>query len=354
MLPFLLYGANGYTGELIARRAVRRGVKPVLAGRNREAIERLAAELACEHRVFALDAADAVGAAAHLAGVSAVLNCAGPFAATGVPMMEACLHAGVHYLDITGEIAVIEAAAARGDRARERGITLLPAAGFDVVPSDCLAAMLATELPGATHLQLGFAAIGRMSRGTAKTALEGLADGGRARIDGKIARIPAAWKMREIPFRSGKRLAMTIPWGDVASAYYSTGIPNIEVYIAAPKRQITWMRRLRWAVPLLRLGPIKRLLRRAIEKQPPGPTEDQRRRGRSSLWGLVRDAGGREVSGTLETMEGYELTMHTALESVQRVAAGQVSPGFQTPSLAFGKDYILHFPETTFELQPPA
>src|SRR5580765_143373 len=144
-MALLLYGANGYTGELVARRAAAAGVPVVLAGRNAPAVAALAAELGQDHRAFALDDAAALDRA--LAGITVVLNCAGPFSRTAAPLVAACLRARAHYLDITGEIAVLEALATRDAEARARGIALLPGAGFDVVPTDCLAAHVARRLP---------------------------------------------------------------------------------------------------------------------------------------------------------------------------------------------------------------
>jgi short subunit dehydrogenase-like uncharacterized protein len=346
---FLIYGASGYTGELVARRAVAEGLRPVLAGRRREPIERLAGELGCESRVFSLDGGEAAKALETLPGVRAVLNCAGPFSQTAPAMIDACLATGRHYLDITGEIDVIDSAARLDKPATQRAVTLLPAVGFDVVPTDCLAAMLAARLPGATHLELAFAALGGMSRGTAKTVLETMPAGGRVRIDGKIERVNAAWKAREIPFADRRRWAMSVPWGDVASAYYSTGIPNIVVYAAMPHRRIAKVEQWRWAMPLVSLWPVKALARWQIDRQAAGPTDEEREQGKSQLWGRVHDADGRDVSATMTTMEGYTLTAHTAVEAARRVVAGGVATGFQTPSKAFGKEFILSMPETSVE-----
>src|SRR3712207_3296995 len=145
-------------------------------------------------------------------------------------MAEACLSAGVHYLDITGEIGVFEALAARDAQARAAGVMLMPGVGFDVVPTDCLAAHLKRRLPSATRLALGFEAAGRLSRGTARTVIENLGAGGLVRQGGELKRVPAAWRTRVIDFGAGPRTAMTIPWGGVVTAYHSTGIPTIEVY----------------------------------------------------------------------------------------------------------------------------
>jgi short subunit dehydrogenase-like uncharacterized protein len=196
---WMLYGANGYTARCIAEECTRKGVRPLLAGRNSSAIAELAGRFGFEHRVFGLDGPSELRA--NIRGLKLILNCAGPFSATARPLMEACLAERVHYLDITGEIDVIEAAAALDERAKTAGVILLPAVGFDVVPSDCLAKTLSQKLPDADRLELAFAAGGSVSPGTAKTMLEGAGEGGRARINGGIERVPLAWKTREVPFR---------------------------------------------------------------------------------------------------------------------------------------------------------
>jgi short subunit dehydrogenase-like uncharacterized protein len=339
---WMIYGANGYTGRLIAEEANRRGGKPILAGRRREAIEELADKLRCRARVFSLASVEAT--AAQLAGCSLVLNAAGPFSATAAPMMDACLSAGAHYLDITGEIDCIEAAAARHARAVEREVCLIPAVGFDVVPTDCLAAMLARRLPDATHLQLAFRGQRTISPGTAKTMLKNVAGGGRVRIDGQIVRVPLAWKRRRVPFRESPHWAMTIPWGDVASAYYSTGIPNIEVYAAVSRPRIELLRWCRWFLPLLRWKVPQVLLERVVERRVIGPSAEDREQQRASIWGCVKNAAGQAVEGTIQTPNGYALTALTAATAVERVLRSPPPPGFSTPSHAFGEGFILAIP----------
>ena len=342
----MIYGANGYSGRLIAQEAVARGMAPILAGRNGRQIEALAAELDCPSRVFSLDGAERI--TEQLKGLSAVLSCAGPFSATAEPMMDACIRARTHYLDITGEIDVIEAAAVRDDRAKRAGVGLIPAVGFDVVPSDCLAAMLAGRLPDATHLQLAFSTPTQVSPGTAKTVLEGLPSGGRVRIDGRITKVPVAWKTIDVPFRNGPQKATTVPWGDVASAWYTTGIANIEVYATVAATDLERLRKARWALPLLGTWPLRTLLRRAIQWRIKGPTPQQRQTSRASFWGRVSDGQGNSAEATLQTPGGYRLTVSTALACVERVLSGPAPSGFSTPAQAFGADLILTLPETDF------
>jgi short subunit dehydrogenase-like uncharacterized protein len=347
---WLLYGANGYTGELIARRAVAAGERPVLAGRGMEAVGRLAAELGLDARVFALDDPAAVGRG--LDGMKAVLHCAGPFSRTAAAMADGCLRARVHYLDITGEIEVFEGMAARHEGARRAGVTLLPGVGFDVVPSDGLAAHLHRRLPSATHLALGFQGSARLSRGTATTMAENLHRGGAVRRDGRIVAVPAAWKTRVIDFGAGPVPAITIPWGDVATAYHTTGIPNVEVYMAAPRAMRVFLKMARPIGPLLGTRPVQSFLKRRIQSGPPGPSAEHRARARSRLWGEARDAS-QVVVSRLDTLEGYELTSRTALLAVQRVVAGGVAAGFQTPGRAFGPDFILAVESTSRRDDPP-
>jgi short subunit dehydrogenase-like uncharacterized protein len=338
----MIYGANGYSGELIARAAVARGERPILAGRNAASVGALAAELRLEHRAFALDDAGAVDRG--LSGVSTVLHCAGPFSHTSRPMVDGCLRARAHYLDITGEIEVFEALAARDAEARQAGIMVLPGAGFDVVPSDCLAAHLKRRLPAATHLALGFQSIGGISRGTALTTLEKLPQGGMVRRGGRLTRVPPAWKMRVIDFGAGPVEAVTIPWGDVATAWHSTGIPDIEVYTAMPARRRRVLKLSRFVAPLLGLAPVQAYLKRRIQAGPAGPSPERRARSRMYLWGEASDGQGKRAVSRLQGPGGYDFTVETALLIVRQVAGGQAHPGFQTPAKAYGPDLVLDVP----------
>jgi len=346
--PWLLYGATGYTGRLIARMAVERGLPPVLAGRNERKLRVLAADLGVEYRVFRLDDAAALEAA--LADVALVLHCAGPFVHTFRPMVDACLRTRTHYLDITGEIVVFESLAARHAAARGAGILVLPGVGFDVVPSDCLAAHLQRRLPSATRLTLAFQGRGtRPSRGTMLSALEHAHRGGVVRRDGVLTRAALSGKTRAIDFGNGPVTAMAIPWGDVSTAYHSTGIPNIEVYAVLPAGPRRLMAVGRYAGWMLRAPAVRALLRWVVQRQPAGPSDVQRARGVSLLWGEAEDAAGRRVVSRLRGPEGYTFTALTALALVQRVLAGQPPAGFQTPSRAYGADFVLEIPGVTRE-----
>lgn len=344
MSRLLIYGANGYTGRLIAREAAQRRLKPLLAGRNRDQIDALAKELGLLRRVFELDHPAEI--ARNLDGVNLVLHCAGPFSRTAAPMLNACLDANVHYVDITGEIAVFELCHHAHIRARHQGTVVLSGSGFDVVPTDCLAAMLKKRLPDANSLVLAFEAGGGPSPGTAATSVEGLAQGGRARIGGEIVPVPLAWKTREF-LRDGKsRTAMTIPWGDVYTAHVSTGIPNIETYMAMPLqtiKRLRWMRRIQ---PLLALRPVQNFMKRRVLAATPGPSERRRRDTGCYIWGEARDVAGQQVTMELETPNGYDLTV-TASLGIAEYLLGRTSPpsgGYFTPSQLMGAEYVLKLP----------
>lgn len=342
MTTWMLYGANGYTGKLIIEVAKRRGLSPILAGRNRAAIEALAAEFELECRVFDLDTV-----AENLDGVSAVLLAAGPFVFTSAIVAEACIAKGIHYLDITGEIGVFEELHALDSRARAAGSVLLPGVGFDVVPSDCLAASLAQQMPDAVALELAFSG-GQLSKGTTKTMLTHVGDGGAIRENGVIKPVPLAYHSKTIEFHDKRRPCTTIPWGDVSTAYHSTGIETIRVYSKANKAMVRQMKTIRFLSPLLQTAFAQKQLGRLIEAKVKGPGPSARASMKTELWGMVRDAEGKTIEGTLTTPEGYSLTAECATASVERI--GVVEPGFQTPSSAFGASYISEFDGCTLRV----
>lgn len=337
---FLIYGSYGYTGDLIARQAVQLGFQPILGGRNRAKLEEQARELGLSFVSFPLE--DPVGIEQALASVPLVLHCAGPFSHTYQAMASACLRTGTHYLDITGEISVFESLAALDEQARQAGITLLPGVGFDVAATDCLAAHLMRRLPGASHLALAFCPVGsRFSRGTASSAIERAPQSGLIRHDGRLTPVPAASKTRQVDFGRGPVPAVTIPWGDVSTAYYSTGIPNIEVFIALPGFVRTLFPLIRYLTGILSLPVVQKALKGLLILVPPGPSARQLAKGFTLIWGEARDMHGRRAVSRARTPESYAFTALAALKAVEKVLAGQAPAGFQTPSLAFGADFLL-------------
>ena len=216
--------------------------------------------------------------------------------------------------------------------------------------ADCLAALLARELPGAQSLVLAFEAGGGPSPGTAKTSVEGLGKGGRARIGGELKRVPLAWKDRVFERDGEERTAMTIPWGDVYTAHISTGIPDIEVYMAVPPATVTRLRKLRRLGPLLGWGIVQAFLKKQVAKKVRGPSEKTRGKTGCVVWGEVRSADQRLARRILRTPNGYDLTVTASLGIVQRLLDGPtVAPGFRTPSLLMGADYVLGLPGVSLD-----
>lgn len=336
---FLLYGATGYVGEAMARACVQRGMAPILAGRNAAALAALGHELGLAYRVCALDDARALDAA--LAGVTAVMHCAGPFLYTSRPMVEACLRTGVHYLDITGEFPVFEAAAARDAEAKQRGVMVMPAVGFDVVPTDCLAVYLKQRLPSATHLTMAFHSEGPsgLPPGTQRTVIELLRFGNRVRVNGRFERATSAMKTRSVDFGAGPVVVTQLTWGDVFTAYYSTGIPNIEEYTVLPSAARQSMAVMQWLRPLLSMGWFRALLRRGVK---PGPSASRRAQTVTHVWGEVSDGAGGRAAARLHGPEaGVEWTVACALAVVERVLRGEVRAGYQTPAMVYGAELVM-------------
>lgn len=338
-MSFLVYGAYGYTGELVAREAAARGLRPLLGGRDAARLQPLADELSLPARAFALEDRAALDAA--LGEVGAALHCAGPFVHTFRPMAEACVARGVHYLDITGEADVFLALAGMTERAAAAGVVLLPGVGFDVAPTDSLAAHLKRRLPEARRLTLAFRPDAGPSRGTAATMAEHAHQGGLVREGGKLRRVPVAWKTREVDFGDGPQSAMSLPWGDVVTAWYTTGIPDIEVYMAVPEPVIRRMRRMRPLMPLLGLAPLRRLAASRARRRPPGPSPKKLAHGETRVWGEASDAEGRRVAARMRGPQAYRWTALTALDAVEGLLGGGVEPGFRTFAGAFGPDAIL-------------
>lgn len=342
MKKWLLYGANGFTGKLIAEQAKREGLTPVLGGRNAAAIEALAKTLGFKSQVFACTSVDDV--ARELEGYSAVLHCAGPFAYTSPVMTQACAKAKCHYLDITGEMGVLESLLSQNTHFREAGISVLPGVGFDVVPTDCVAAMLKESLPLADTLTLAFQATGRMSRGTLSTMIDNLEAGSCRRVFGKFQKTALGERVKHVAFLDKEKLCVGIPWGDVASAYYSTAIPNIEVYNATQPAALTAMRVTNHLRPLLGMRPVKSLFQKMAGPSGDGPSAETRASTFCRVWGEVSEPNGGKKVMRLQTPNGYDLTVHSALAILKAVLEGKVKPGAWTPSQAMGPEFVLTLP----------
>jgi short subunit dehydrogenase-like uncharacterized protein len=340
---FLLYGATGYTGRLLAHAARDRGMAPVLCGRSEDKLRALAGDLELEYRVAGLG--DPAELARALDGVGVLLNAAGPFFQTAPALVNACLRKGVHYLDVTGEVPVIDMACQKSREARRRDVMLMPAVGFDVVATDCLAAHVAGRFPGAKHMYIGMSGLELRSRGSAKTYVESMGDPVWVRRRGALERVPPASLIRLFDFGEGPRSSAVFSWGDVASAYFTTGVPDITAYLEAtdPVRahHAMMLGLFGWTVPLT---PWRAWLRASAPLWPEGPTKEEREHGQAAVVVEVEDDRGHVVRSRLRTPEAYSFTAMSAPSIASRVLAGDLEPGYQTPARVYGADFVLSLP----------
>lgn len=342
----IVYGAYGYTGELIVRKCQELGISPLLSGRNESKLNSIAELYGLPYQVADLSSGDLDKL---LSGAKVVVHAAGPFIHTAKPMIEACIRNKVHYTDITGEIAVFELAQKFGEKAKDARVMLLPGTGFDVVPSDCLAAHLKSKMSDAQELEMAFHSAGKPSRGTTLTVIEGMGYGGTIRKDGKLKPVKDAHDIKDFDFHGEKLTAVTIPWGDVSTAFYSTSIPNIQVYMSMPPKVIKSLKMGRWFGWFLRIDSVKEKMRKKVKAGKAGPSDDARAKGFVSLTGSVTNSKGNTVKARIKVQEGYTLTAMTAVEVAKRIVGGDFKPGFQTPSLTYGKDFICEVSGAQFE-----
>jgi short subunit dehydrogenase-like uncharacterized protein len=347
MADFLIYGANGFLGRAIAHRAVESGLRPLLAGRNDQAVRTLAAELGLDHTSFTVDDPDQIDRA--LADVPAVINAAGPFGRIAVPIIESCIRTGTHYLDLNGEISVFQSTASLGPRAEAARVMLLSGVGFDVIATDCLALHLRQRLPSATKLTLAFHIDGPapLPPGTAKSAVNLIHSGVQARLDGQVRRAPSHGKSMTIDFGNGPIQTRRLSWGDVFTAYHSTGIPNTQTYASFPSKLATQMRLAEYIRPLFKFAAVRNFVASQI---PVGPSEQEQSVTKSHVWGQVEDDQGHRATARLHGPEsGVVWSSNAALICVQRAIAGQAPAGFQTPAKAYGAGVVLECHDVTRE-----
>ncbi len=340
MEKLIVYGSYGYTGKMIVNECRKKNMLVILAGRNSQALEKQSKESGYPFKVVDVDDKPAL---LDLLGQGVlVIHCGGPFRHTAKKMADACLETKTHYTDITGEYEVFELLAGYDEKGKQAGITIIPGTGFDVVPSDCLALHLKNKLPSATHLQLAFTmSKGGLSRGTKKSMTEGLGYGGKIRKDGKLTPLALGDKTLEIDFGTFKTPTLCIPWGDISTAWRSTGIPNIEVYTGATAGMIKNARRSRYLNWLLRMKWVKTLMLKQVDKKPGGPSEEKLLTGKSYLWGKVWNEQGQQAEARLETVSGYLLTAKTSVLIAEKIMNGNFKPGYQTPAMAYGEDLIM-------------
>lgn len=344
MTQWLIYGAYGFTGQLIVAEALRRGHRPVLAGRNAAKVAEVADGYGLEW--FALDLEQDARLADAIARFDLVLHAAGPYVRTAQPMIRACLAAGAHYLDITGELPVFEYTLSQDAAARRQGVTLMSGVGFDIVPTDCLALHVASQVPDAIHLETALttaSSVPSITAGTAKSALGMMRQfpgGSVVRRNGQLVAHPLGQDSKLIRFSNGRtRRASPYAWGDLVTAAHTTGIPNITSYLTInlpPGSGIA----ARLGAPLLAFSPVRQAAEAMLERAFAGPDEQTQQAGRAYVWAAATNRDGQCAEAWLETPEVYNFTAMAALLCVERVMAANLS-GAHTPAGAFGADLVL-------------
>lgn len=346
-MGFLIYGANGYSGKLVVEEALKRGLRPILAGRSESKIKSMAAAYNLDYKIFSLENVPKV--VTQLEGIPLVLNCAGPFSKTTKPLIEACLLAQTHYLDITGELEVFEMAKAYDLQAKDNEIIIMPGVGFDVVPTDCMANHLKKKMPNASHLELAFMTLGGgISHGTMATMVEGLGKNGAIRVDGKIEEVQLGHEGKEIDFGVRKNWTMTIPWGDISTAYTSTGIENIKVFTAIPKTTYNLLKAQQLITPLLQINWVKDLIKDYVDENITGPTPEQNKNGLSLVYGKVHNGHEEGVEARMKGPETYYFTAKLAVHLSQKVLETKEKYGYFTPATLFGPDVVLEIEGVEF------
>jgi short subunit dehydrogenase-like uncharacterized protein len=344
--PLLIYGATGYTGRLVVEAALGRGLRPILAGRNAATLEELSRRHHLEYRVGPLTSPDAITRL--LKDIKVVLLAAGPFSVTALPTVTACLRRGIHYLDLTGECAVIERLSRLGDEAKQRNCMVMPGCGFDVVASDCLASHVSQRLPRASHLAIGLSGLVTPTRGSLRTIAEQAGMAVRTRRNGRFSSVPPAALRRRFDYGRGDGWSSAVTWGDVASAFHTTGIPNIDVYFEETPAFRTMLLAGRTFGPWFQLPLAQSWLKAHAELFPEGPTATERAVHSCVIVAEAESRDSRRVSRQ-RTPEAYSLSAQTAAAIAQRAIGDDVECGFQTPARVYGADFILEFDGVTRE-----
>jgi short subunit dehydrogenase-like uncharacterized protein len=339
----LIYGAYGFTGAGISKLAAEYGITPVLAGRNEAKLKPLADSLGYDYVVLSLENNhdNLVKVLKHF---EIVLHIAGPYTFTAKPMLDAVVEAGTHYVDLTGENHVIQAQLDRDQEFKRANIMVMPAVGYDVVPTDCLNVYVAEKIDNPTVLNVvlngDYTAVegAQASRGTMKSALEMLGRPLLMRENGKMVETsdPKVIKRQE---NGQQQTLVQIPWADMITSYVSTGIPTIEVF------QVQQGEIPSWVISLARSDFGRRVLGWLIDKYAPeGPPPGAQEKRQTRVVSTVTNAAGDTASAAMITPEAYLLTFHSTLIVAKRVIDGHWEPGFQTVGKVYGPDLALEVP----------
>jgi short subunit dehydrogenase-like uncharacterized protein len=161
--------------------------------------------------------------------------------------------------------------------------------------------------------------------------------------------VPPTSLERRFDYGQGPSASLAVSWADVVSAYYSTGVPDIEVYFEATpavRSALIASRHLGW---WMGHPPVQRYLKTWTRFLPEGPGEEERATATAVVVAEAEDEDGRCVTARLRTPEVYTFTAMTAVAIAGRVLRGDWQPGYETPSRIYGPDFVLSFPGVSRE-----
>ncbi len=337
---WMIYGVTGYTGQRIVKEAVKRGHKPVLAGRNEAKVKAIADEHGLQYQV--IDLSDTATLEAAVAAVDLVFHTAGPYVVTAEPMIQACLKGKTHYVDITGEASVFARIFELSEQAKNAGVCLVSGIGFDVIPTDCLIAHVAKKIENPESIQMAIAPRVRPSAGTAKSALGVIASGkAEIRKNGKIVQVPFGSESFSVEFPGSTQTVAIAPIADVYTAHYSTGASDVKTYMAQPKLAAIGAR---FTMPVLAMALrntwFKQKIETLIDKNVKGADENFAQVGYAEVWAKATNAKGEVAEGYLRTCEVYVLTVQVSVRFVEHVLAKNPSGSF-APAQIFPMEDLL-------------
>ncbi|MFN8149839.1 MAG: saccharopine dehydrogenase NADP-binding domain-containing protein [Solirubrobacterales bacterium] len=349
--PIVLYGASGFTGKLIAAELCARGLDFTLAGRSREKLDAVAAELARPQTVAAVALDDPAAVRSLLEPAAVVIGCAGPFTLHGRPLIEAAAATGTNYLDTTGEQPFIrDSFEVHGAAAEASGAALASGMGFDYAPGDMLAALVAAGLGRLREMTVAYAVRGfGPTRGTALSALEMMSGGDLEWRDGSRRTAPrhVGEGRYEFPSPIGSRRVGRYPCGETITVPRHVETDSMRCVIDL--RGLTGMQLGPLSAPamtlsgLLMVGPARRAAGKLISRMPEGPSERARGAVRFTVACEAETADGRRRRGVVRGSDIYGLTAAIIAEGAARMA----SPDYDrrsalAPAQAFDPESFLN------------
>jgi short subunit dehydrogenase-like uncharacterized protein len=302
-----LLGATGYTGRLTATEFALREIPVRLGARSADRLSRVDAADGAERVV--VDTTDREALDRFMAGLDIVVSTVGPFELLGRPVVDAAVAAGVHYIDSTGEPEFMTWAYETHSSAVT---SVIPACGYDYVPSDCAASVAASMLDGKPErIDIGYQVSGvKPSRGTARSALGAILAQGNPQIRRSMI---------------GDRPALQVPLGDVLTTGRWAGDATVTANITVSKAARAIAPVMGPATgPLLKLS--APLLRRMVERLPEGPT-DETRAGAKATVSATATRGSQTATVSVDVTDVYAFTALSLVEFALRAEGkGPMSP----------------------------